>query len=934
MDFLTNYSFRVFFVAAVLTLSLGSVSAQASAEQQKKWSGFIEFSAKPGSDRSLAKGDLFLPLQQSENFLLFGNLKANFDDQSYKEGNAGLGARRMYDQWLLGGWVFYDWKESSTGNTFDQMTVGGELLSDDWDLRANVYLAENKVKDSDRASVIELNGNQIQARQGEERALSGVDFEIGKKLPYFDDARFFAGGYYYDANGYEKVSGPKLRLEMRFHDIPFLSKVSDGSRLTLGAEYTEDSVRGSETFGLVQLRIPFSGKTKSVKRSLTSLEKRMMETVRRDDDIITNERLGNTLMPLINPKTGQVITIVETVNAATTNVSNTVSNAGQNSLIIADGSQGDIDIGNSTINTAPGQIIIGGGETILLQAKKYNGSLIDMNYTPAGQRGRINRSGNGELIYINSDDDVTVTGIELSGGRAVRINNSQNVDVRNVNVLSSSTNRQGVYIHNNSSVNFENVSINNTGRQGLLMTSNSSGVFTNLSIDNANREGVYLTSNASGTFGNLSVSNTRYEGVELASSNAAFNNAMITRTGREGLRIRSGSAVTASNTIISKTGSEAIELNNSQLSLRHSSIRDIDVNANRDGIFATNNSTLSVNHVDIDNVTSQGIITTNNTVSTIENVAVRNTGHQGMYFSRNSVATLGDVTIEGAGRQGIYAHNSDITANNLIIDNVARQGAYFTNSTIDINNLNLTNAAFQGIYLNNNTSATLDNTTIQNSGRVGLYVRDSDLVMSNTSISDITANVNQDGIFIYRDSNVTLNTVTVSNVSGDGLQVQGTSTLQPTVVTNDLSIDASGRYGVINTRGHLTLNDALINMSVFDGILVNRGNLTVNNAQLTNSGRFGLYALRSSANINGLSVSYTARDGVLINRSTASLNNSTIRDIGDGDTNDDVIQISNSTVSGVGNTIAGSIHSGVACRATGTNIGSIVFSSGPVASCP
>ncbi|MDH3608596.1 MAG: hypothetical protein OEQ24_05045, partial [Gammaproteobacteria bacterium] len=77
----------------------------------------------------------------------------------------------------------------------------------------------------------------------------------------------------------------------------------------------------------------------------------------------------------------------------------------------------------------------------------------------------------------------------------------------------------------------------------------------------------------------------------------------------------------------------------------------------------------------------------------------------------------------------------------------------------------------------------------------------------------------------------------------------------------------------------------------------------------------------------------TARDGVLLNLSTASLDNSTIRDIGDGDTSDDAIQVTNSMVSGIGNKIEGVI-SGVVCRATGTNTGSIGFVSPPITSCP
>ncbi|NNC68188.1 MAG: hypothetical protein HKN83_09165 [Gammaproteobacteria bacterium] len=58
LELIRKFSLRVFFTAAVFTQSLGIVYAQ----DQEKWTGHIEFSAKPGSDRSLAKGDLFLPL--------------------------------------------------------------------------------------------------------------------------------------------------------------------------------------------------------------------------------------------------------------------------------------------------------------------------------------------------------------------------------------------------------------------------------------------------------------------------------------------------------------------------------------------------------------------------------------------------------------------------------------------------------------------------------------------------------------------------------------------------------------------------------------------------------------------------------------------------------------------------------------------------------
>jgi hypothetical protein len=164
------------------------------AASEDKWGGYVEFFAKPGTERSLAKGDMFIPLQQNENFLLFANIRAVFDDHSSREGNFGFGARRLFDDWIFGGYGYFDIKESENDNTFRQATLGVELLSNDWDFRLNGYIPESDEEDADQLNRIEITGTQIGARLGEERALPGADIEVGRKLPFLEDTRFFLRG--------------------------------------------------------------------------------------------------------------------------------------------------------------------------------------------------------------------------------------------------------------------------------------------------------------------------------------------------------------------------------------------------------------------------------------------------------------------------------------------------------------------------------------------------------------------------------------------------------------------------------------------------------------------------------------------------------------------------------------------------------------------
>lgn len=174
-------------------------TVQVFAASEDKWGGYVEFFAKPGTERSLAKGDMFIPLQQNENFLLFANIRAVFDDHSSREGNFGFGARRLFDDWIFGGYGYFDIKESENDNTFRQATLGVELLSNDWDFRLNGYIPESDEEDADQLNRIEITGTQIGARLGEERALPGADIEVGRKLPFLEDTRFFLRGFYYDA---------------------------------------------------------------------------------------------------------------------------------------------------------------------------------------------------------------------------------------------------------------------------------------------------------------------------------------------------------------------------------------------------------------------------------------------------------------------------------------------------------------------------------------------------------------------------------------------------------------------------------------------------------------------------------------------------------------------------------------------------------------
>lgn len=118
------------------------------------------------------------------------------------------------------------------------MTLGAETLGEVFDLRANAYLPVETAERlaamgsfSSTSSQAVLTGGTLAIQTGTltttgvaaEKALAGVDAEVGVPLPVFGrgsgfDVRAYFGGYYFDASGVKKVAGPRARLELTPHD--------------------------------------------------------------------------------------------------------------------------------------------------------------------------------------------------------------------------------------------------------------------------------------------------------------------------------------------------------------------------------------------------------------------------------------------------------------------------------------------------------------------------------------------------------------------------------------------------------------------------------------------------------------------------------------------------------------------------------------------
>lgn len=423
-----------------------------------KWGPSVDFEVKPGTERNLGEVDLFAPLAQSDATLLFGNMRARLDDNDSMEGNFGVGVRHMLASgWNIGAFGYYDRRRTDFDNIFNQVTLGVEALGQDFDFRANAYLPFGDTFQGDAVSgaglsVADIVGNTVQVTTSGgtltgEQALTGFDAEVGWRVPVWQEKldkvmRVYAGMFHFEGDGVDDITGPRVRAELTMYDVPGLW---DGARLTFGAEYQYDDVRGGQAFAMARLRIPLQKDTGASSLSLQEL--RMTEHIVRDVDIVTgqsSEELASIVETATETADGDALVVVTSDISADGNLTDELTDAGDDSIVILAGTfnmsgmsqvqngqtlmgQGTVDVRTATGRTAtlttPGALlsrVTGNGNILdLTDGATVSGLTIDVTIANPGILAGVGMSGNGAAFLNNTLSVTTIPGVNQTFGIAI-----------------------------------------------------------------------------------------------------------------------------------------------------------------------------------------------------------------------------------------------------------------------------------------------------------------------------------------------------------------------------------------------------------------------------------------------------------------------------------------------------------------------------------
>jgi hypothetical protein len=426
---LWRLDFRSRLLIGVAALAVSAPIAGKALAQEAKWQPWLEAGGAIGSDHSFGDVDMFIPVWQDQTSLLFGDLRGTFATSPTQEGNFGLGYRtQVSPDWILGGYGYFDIQNSRNDNLFYQGSVGAEALSVDWDLRLNGYFPFNSSGQSaGNNGKLEISGTSIGITHDEEKPLFGFDGEVGWRLPIFPadgdvDIRAFVGGYYFANSDVDTVAGPRGRLEVRLYDIDLLGVQS---RLTVDGEVQWDSPRGTQGFGGLELRIPLGAVTGTPGSKLSPLDRRMVDRVQRDVDIVTQQFESNARPVVVDGLTGKTDTIVFAENGGTGNGTKgdptsledapaLAAAKGKNAIIVVEGDGGPITLTGQPLQLADGQALLGGDSKVVLRDAGDSG--IEATLHAPGERPTIlgtNSAAN--LIQMYSGGQNRVTGLDMAG---------------------------------------------------------------------------------------------------------------------------------------------------------------------------------------------------------------------------------------------------------------------------------------------------------------------------------------------------------------------------------------------------------------------------------------------------------------------------------------------------------------------------------------
>ena len=160
----------------------------------------IEIDSKDQNFESDIRLSIISSLAESDDKKSFWLNQTNISTQDDRETvNIGFMYRNLSEdnKWLSGLNIFYD---HEFPNNHERASLGLEVKSTPIEINSNFYQR--------------LSGDKT-VGSNTERAMNGIDVELGFQIPFMPNSKLFFQGYEWDGNDYDINSGNKISLRLR-----------------------------------------------------------------------------------------------------------------------------------------------------------------------------------------------------------------------------------------------------------------------------------------------------------------------------------------------------------------------------------------------------------------------------------------------------------------------------------------------------------------------------------------------------------------------------------------------------------------------------------------------------------------------------------------------------------------------------------------------
>ena len=697
----------------VLAQTVGAIPAQSA--DASRWGGWAELGgALGGSNEDRAEAGVFLPIVQGEKGLFFLDARGKLFEEQVSEINAAVGYRHMLPGgWNLGVWAGADRRDTSQDNIFWAASGGVEALSDTFDARLNGYLAVSDPKGSPGLASAVIEGGQVFLLGGQEVPLSGVDGEVGVRIPTetlgIDSQRHglraYAGGFYFDdKEALEKVTGPKARIEWRIDDI--LEGIP-GSLLAFETEWRSDRVRGGHVEAGLRFRLPFSVVGgNAVRMSEKSLQwRRMTDGLERDTDIVTARSERENVEDFL---TSVDFDRAVDVNGAT-GVTAPATAAGGNTLLVADGSGGAI-AGPQALQA--NQTLLGGGGSIQVRGLR-SGTVATL--TAPGQTPTFTNALNVPTVTLADRThlaSVMVTGNTVNfANTGVLVGSDQFVVLQNVDI--ANVGLEGVLGGNRNTARLINVDISNTPNAPSVAFIDNNTVSVEGGVFDRGLFAMFFNNQNTINVSDATISNSTIFGMAIINQNTlSITDTTFTNVGSDVLLGNDNNVITISGVSASNGGEDFLDLDDfntvtvtnsmtSNLAGQSFNIDDDNVVTVTGGQYSSaleafdsdDRNTITLTNVALSSTGGQeGIDISDNNTLVVTGSSVTVAGNRALEFTNNNNVTINLTSLNGTPTNTVaYDGTGNVVSGSGNVDNTVPTVAFCSNLGVQTGSIGFTN---------------------------------------------------------------------------------------------------------------------------------------------------------------------------------------------------------------------------------------------------